>query len=323
LDDCKADQASYGCDKCLTHASKEEFEAWLTQIGPGSEIYLGKTRLTKKTLERIKQSVSGQDGRPHFGHLSLRQAEIDGPVDLRYSRFTTETDFFSLKTSSYVDLEGAQLEKGIKASFIEAPEGIDFYRAALGGGLDLTCSKIGDRLRIARCGTINGSLILRTCEIDGELEIYDITVSDSTYLSNMAIEGDFSIRNSSFTKDVQCFYTTSNRDVILLDCRFLDRVDFEGLRVGHDLTWDGTTFQKNSIFDKGRRVRFHRGCSHLSRRSQFYSRNLSIPHHDTSLRTRSLSARNKIRGRGHSNSPLRGRGHVGRNPCRPNKPDSF
>ncbi|WP_127935271.1 pentapeptide repeat-containing protein [Nonomuraea polychroma] len=205
--------------------------------------------------------MSDQKDHPNFGHLSLRQAEIDGPIDLRYSRFATKPDFFRLKTSSYIDLEGAILEKGIKASSMEAPQGVDFYRATLGGGLDLEGSKIGDRLRIARCGTINGSLVLRGCEIGGELECYDMTVSGPAFLSGMLVEGDISIRNLSFSGDVQCFYTVSNRSMDISDCRFLDRVDCEGLRVAHDLIWDGAIFQQNAIFDKADMFGFIEGTA--------------------------------------------------------------
>jgi uncharacterized protein YjbI with pentapeptide repeats len=210
-----------------------------------------------------------KDDCPNFGYLSLRQVEIDGPVDLRYCRFTAAPDFFQLRTTSYVDLEGARLERGIKASFIEAPDGVDFYRATLGGNLDLEGSKVGDRLRIANCGTINGSLVLRGCQIDGDLECYDITVSGPAYLSNMMVEGDISFRKSSFSEGVQFFYTTSRQKVDLSHCRFIGLADFEGLRVAHDLIWDEASFQRNAIFDKADLGGFMEGAATFQGEASF------------------------------------------------------
>ncbi|WCH93948.1 pentapeptide repeat-containing protein [Streptomyces moderatus] len=213
-------------------------------------MHLAHTHLSESVLERIKRAVTDQDGKPNFGHLSLRKATIDGRIDLRYCRFTTAVEFYGMKVSSYLDLEGARLEKGIDGSFIEAPLGVDFYRAEIGGGLNLEGSKIGSRVRVARC-TINGSFLLRDCEVSGEVECYEISVSGPAYLSNMKVEGDITFRDSSFSNSTQFYYTkTSDGYFNVSDSKFSELVEFEGVSVARDLIWERAVFQEHVTFDK-------------------------------------------------------------------------
>ncbi|GHJ35298.1 hypothetical protein Sm713_09070 [Streptomyces sp. TS71-3] len=246
---CEADQAGYGEDKCVTHLSEGELGGWLSRLGPEAEIHLARTQLAKGTLDQIKGAVTGQDDVPQFGYLSLRRAEIEGGVDLCYSRFSKEVDLYGLKVSKYLDFEGVQVSGGLDANFIEAPQGVDFYRAKIGGSLNLEGSKVGEQVRVARCD-IDGSFLLRGCQVSGNVECYEVKVSGPAYLSNMQVVGDISFRNSSFSDGVQFFYTETSGYFNVSDSEFSGFVEFEGLRIAHDLIWERASFRDDVTFDK-------------------------------------------------------------------------
>ncbi|WP_157877805.1 pentapeptide repeat-containing protein [Streptomyces kanamyceticus] len=223
----------------------------MAQLAPGSDVHLEHTRISESHFERIKQAVADEEGRPHFGYLCLKKAEVEGSVDLAYARFAEEVDCWGMRTSSYLDLEGARLEKGIKASFIKAPMGVDFYRAKVGGSLNLEGSEIGSRIRVARC-QIDGSFLLRGCRTDGDIECYEVKVSGHAYLSNMEAVENVSFRDSTFRSGVQFIYSkTTGGYFNVSGCDFTGLVEFEGLCVAEDFMWEGATFRDEVIFDKG------------------------------------------------------------------------
>jgi hypothetical protein len=111
-------------DRCLAHLDPAELAAALRGLCPGSALDLRGTRLDAGLLGAVVAAVTDAAGRPRFGAVDLRGAELAGDVDLVGAVFGGEARFDGARFEGEASFAGARFDGA--ARFVEA----EFERAA-------------------------------------------------------------------------------------------------------------------------------------------------------------------------------------------------
>ncbi|MEU8004494.1 hypothetical protein AB0B66_25330 [Catellatospora sp. NPDC049111] len=178
----------------------------------------------------VAGGVYARDGFRLEGLLNLPYAEVNGPIELSGARIANpgEVAFggFGIRVSGSltagadtelagtVDLQGADIRGGLHLAGLSVtdpgPDGsLHLFRAAVGGGVELT----GARL--------SGDFRLRYARITAGLHFVDGSVDGRVDADNLVLTGDFDLTDTALTGEVT-----------LRGARVEDTVDLERTRFG-------------------------------------------------------------------------------------------